>query len=635
MSSTDRDLRDYGHGGKLPGQLVDYPPYMLAPGAAPEQEPAFQSASPQAAGASTTEARQENVNGNTADSQDNASDTRTTKLLDGRFEVVKAVKLGFSQQVHRALDRRKLKFEGIDPFVSLIHIPGHLADDTAALTPLLASMRQWQGLKHPGVVQVSDLFRNTDGAFITAEHLEGRSLAHHLTNVNAEVFPAETALSIINALGSVLVMAHARGVSHGSISPSSVWLRQNNRPQLVDPGTTILIAAGERYRLDADARPGISERAYGNAEAVTLMDVSQTRQAQSDVYALACIGYELLTGQHPFNGLTAAEARMSGSQVQLLPPLTQRQWQAFSDALALHPSQRRISSVQDFLGRLNGTSIRHVFSGSALIAAMVTGALFATLVLSMGHQHQPRGPQLANAPEDYTRSDENATANTDDVLMAVIHTPDESTSDDAPDSRAANNDIGMGEEEVEALEVDAPEAELDGVAAPIETIATTESQAPVTVQVTTRATVTSREQIGELLRQASQQIARHQYTEPRGGSAIDSYREILRLDPANRDAVQGIKDLSTQLHHLAQRALQRHEYAAAKALLDMERTVDPHAEGLQNMNAQAATANRRADAPAASVSTDDLALESDPNEFEQQAEMQAPDYVEQIAEEKL
>jgi serine/threonine protein kinase len=83
---------------------------------------------------------------------------------------------------------------------------------------------------------------------------------------------------------------------------------------------------------------------------------------RDDLYAFACLSYELLAGKHPFENKRSKEARDLGVMPRRPPELTNRQWRALSMALSWERKDRSIS-VGDWIGELD--------AGSSLLGARV------------------------------------------------------------------------------------------------------------------------------------------------------------------------------------------------------------------------------------------------------------------------
>jgi serine/threonine protein kinase len=83
----------------------------------------------------------------------------------------------------------------------------------------------------------------------------------------------------------------------------------------------------------------------------------QPADPRDDLYALACLSYEILAGEHPFQNKRANEARDLGVTPRRPPGLTNRQWRALSMALSWERKDRSIS-VRDWITELSARSSR-------------------------------------------------------------------------------------------------------------------------------------------------------------------------------------------------------------------------------------------------------------------------------------
>jgi hypothetical protein len=101
----------------------------------------------------------------------------------------------------------------------------------------------------------------------------------------------------------------------------------------------------------SDERTIASTPAYASAERVN----GEEPQSSDDLYSLACIAYELLSGQHPFGGRSAPLARAHGREPQRPAGLRDSQWAALQTALRWGRGERRID-VSDLVTALVGSA---------------------------------------------------------------------------------------------------------------------------------------------------------------------------------------------------------------------------------------------------------------------------------------
>src|SRR6202022_4134547 len=123
----------------------------------------------------------------------------------------------------------------------------------------------------------------------------------------------DQALPIIAGMGRALAYAHERGFVHCDFKPANVFLTDNGEVKVIDFGIArALRRPGEESDVtlfDPATLGGITP-AYASPE----MFEHREPDPRDDVYALGCVTYELLTGLHPFNRVSALQARSEKRQ---------------------------------------------------------------------------------------------------------------------------------------------------------------------------------------------------------------------------------------------------------------------------------------------------------------------------------
>ncbi len=159
-------------------------------------------------------------------------------------------------------------------------------------------------VSHPSLVFVYDIRIEDDGDLvIVMEYLDGETLSDVLGRRGA--LPGAEALEVLRELAAGLDALHAKGIAHGQVEPANIVVKGDGTVKLADPGV-----AG----LDEDssgAESPVGSPAYMPPE--RLEGAGPTPAA--DVYALAAVAYELLSGQKARPGSRqASSARASASQ---------------------------------------------------------------------------------------------------------------------------------------------------------------------------------------------------------------------------------------------------------------------------------------------------------------------------------
>ncbi len=153
-------------------------------------------------------------------------------------------------------------------------------------------------LKHANIVPCYGGGKIGDQHFLAMELIEGGSLAKELKKRNK--LPWEEVIPIGLQICAALEHAHENGIIHRDLKPSNLLRTKDGKLKLADFGiardtdATALTAAGKTVGTFAYMAP---EQIRGNPPVT----------AKSDLYALGCVMYELLTGEPPFAAETAGE----------------------------------------------------------------------------------------------------------------------------------------------------------------------------------------------------------------------------------------------------------------------------------------------------------------------------------------
>lgn len=218
---------------------------------------------------------------------------------------------------------------------------------------LLANLRcefyRMQTLSHQNIVNVFDLDRDGDVDFYTMECLEGELLSCVMGRLQPLPMSRPYAWAIIREIGSGLAYAHARNVVHGDLKPQNIMITQSGEVRILDFGAPSICAEqSQEDRLRTQTALSSVRPAYASCEVLD----GRSPDPRDDIYAFACLSYELLSGEHPFQRRRSTEARLLGIVPRRPPGLRRRQWQAFTIGLSWHRAGRSIS-LRAWLDKLN------------------------------------------------------------------------------------------------------------------------------------------------------------------------------------------------------------------------------------------------------------------------------------------
>jgi serine/threonine protein kinase len=214
---------------------------------------------------------------------------------------------------------------------------------------------------HPGIAAVHDFDTTSDGVtFLVMDLLHGETLEQRLARVGTLPWPA--AVAVTCDVGSALQAAHAAGFLHRDLKPSNVFFAQGEAAAggAATGERTVLLDFGLAKPLDATAS---RVTATGAAAGTPLyMPPEQARgepvDVRADVYGLAAVLFEMVTGAPPFHDVNLATvyARLLGepapapSRLAPCPPALDT---IMARALAKVPSER-FPDVASFIGAIRG-----------------------------------------------------------------------------------------------------------------------------------------------------------------------------------------------------------------------------------------------------------------------------------------
>lgn len=299
-----------------------------------------------------------------------AEGTGTGSLLKKRFYLDAVLGEGGMGTVYKTKDLRKVEAEDPNPYIATKVLNQAFKDHPSAFVTLQQEAAKSHTLAHPNIVTVHDFDRDGDTLFMTMELLDGDPLDKLIKAQLQKGLAKQQALAIVRDMCAALAYAHQRHIIHADFKPGNVFVTRDGTAKVLDFG--IARAASketQKHKFDT-ASLGALTPAYATIEMVNNEALTFT----DDVYALACVTYEILTGRHPYNSKSALEAKQLG--IKPTPPenLTSKEWKALSHALALDKNQRT-ATVADFMGELFPRRRSLVLIAALVLLAIALGGV--------------------------------------------------------------------------------------------------------------------------------------------------------------------------------------------------------------------------------------------------------------------
>ena len=334
----------------------------------------------------------------------------------GHYEIRTLLGRGGIGEVYGAFDtelEREVAIKTLRPELSL---------DKAFLERFRAEATSLARLNHPNITTLYALFRDGETQCMVMELVTGQTLETILQRLGR--FPVRDSLAIVIQAVMGLRYAHKMGVIHRDIKPSNLMLTDSGTLKIMDFGIA-RIQGSQRLTRQGDV---VGTLAYASPEQLR----GNEGDGRSDLYSLATVLYEMLSGRLPFNATSDYE--LIRAQVETVPPplaplcgeLDPEVEAALMQALAKSP-EARFDTVEGFGRALGATALLADATDivrDGVLQAFVARELQATRVAP---------------PHTTIRSSGNLAAAQDFATTGVAPLPADAPASRAPASSAAHS----------------------------------------------------------------------------------------------------------------------------------------------------------------------------------------------------
>ncbi|MDI3289377.1 serine/threonine-protein kinase [Polyangium sp. 15x6] len=285
-------------------------------------------------------------------------------IIGGKYRLTTPIGAGGMGQVWRA-EHTSL---GTTVAVKLVDLASS-QNPQETMARFLHEARAAARLKNENVVQTMDHGAQGHVAYIVMELLEGESLAKRLTRTR--VLPASDAVRIFREMARALEKAHKQGIVHRDLKPENVFLSVEEGREVVkilDFGIAKTADGGHDPHLKTHAGTVLGTPAYMSPEQVLGKEID----SRSDLWQLAMIAFECVTGVRAFSGSTLGELFMRICSAPLpVPSQVVRNVPPGFDAWFARAAQRepkdRFQSARELAEGLSLVLLRSQGGGAATV----------------------------------------------------------------------------------------------------------------------------------------------------------------------------------------------------------------------------------------------------------------------------
>ncbi|OBF43903.1 protein kinase [Mycobacterium sp. 852002-50816_SCH5313054-b] len=205
----------------------------------------------------------------------------------GHYQIVELLGRGGMGRVYRAYDA------STDRVVALKVLPPHLAEDQDFQHRFRREARIAAGLNDPHIVPIHGYGEIDGQLYVDMRLIEGRDLSQYIDESGGRLSPERT-VAVIEQVAAALDSAHRVGLVHRDIKPKNILVTTaQNFVYLIDFGLA---------RAESDTQLTHTGATMGTVAYLAPERFRGTTDHRADVYSLACVLYECLTGSRPYPG---------------------------------------------------------------------------------------------------------------------------------------------------------------------------------------------------------------------------------------------------------------------------------------------------------------------------------------------
>jgi eukaryotic-like serine/threonine-protein kinase len=218
----------------------------------------------------------------------------------GPYEILSAIGAGGMGEVYKARDTR------LDRTVAIKILPEAFAADADRVARFQREAKTLAALNHPNIAQIFGLEQAGDLHALAMEFVAGEDLSERIAR---GPIPIDEALPIAKQIADALEAAHEQGIIHRDLKPANIKVREDGTVKVLDFGLAKAMDP-PTSSPNVSQSPTITTPAMTHAGMIlgtaAYMSPEQAKgrivDRRADVWAFACVVYEMLAGRRAFNG---------------------------------------------------------------------------------------------------------------------------------------------------------------------------------------------------------------------------------------------------------------------------------------------------------------------------------------------
>jgi serine/threonine protein kinase len=324
------------------------------------------------------------------------------RVVGGKFRVEKLLGQGGMGRVYLAEHVR------IGRRCALKVLAPNLVGDPSSIRRFDGEARNASRIVHPSVAVVYDFEETPDGlVYLVLEYVDGETLGAILGRSENQRLDVTRSMQIARDVADALQAAHDLGIVHRDLKPDNIMLTQQDRVKVVDFGIA------KAMETAGPGQHGVTRTGFvvGTPRYMSPEQLAGTNvDARSDIYALGCVLYEMVTGRAAYDAPITTERTMR-SQPRFREDAPRALDAVITKAMSraaegrFQTAREMRDALDALLARGRATSRRALFTRIGIAVAAVAGvAAGAVAVVSRSHQQQAPATQPATNEDQFKQA---------------------------------------------------------------------------------------------------------------------------------------------------------------------------------------------------------------------------------------
>lgn len=287
-------------------------------------------------------------------------------LVKGRYKLEALIGHGGLCDVYRAKDKVLESSGSESPYVALKILQKEYTSQPETARMLIREAQNTQKLSHPNIIRVFDFGVDQQIYYLVMEYLDGETLEQLIQRSRPSGLQYGKALALLDQILDALHYAHHQDIVHADLKPANIMLNSDGQIKIFDFGVS------KTFKLKQDqyaaARKETNDNVGGytpNYASINLIDGKDPKHTD-DLFAFACIAYELLSCKHPYGRKPANVALKENLKAKKPDNMPVTKWKAINDYLDLE-SAPKLDSAEKIKSFLHKNHTPAIAAGVAII----------------------------------------------------------------------------------------------------------------------------------------------------------------------------------------------------------------------------------------------------------------------------